>query len=268
MRQTIVFDLSNIAYICAHRSSNNFGENISASEYLLQQMEVFMRGIYRNFKQKPSVNNVDIDYRVIFACDSDDNTYWRNSLFSDYKQNRPMTQLRQTVRDSIVLFLKKHPKLSIMIKGCEADDVISVLAQVLPDNLDPDLKSDLVIVSTDRDFMQLISPKVRLYNPKDKRFRARKDSAEYEVFIKSIRGDSADNIPSAYPYVTTKKLNKAFADKALQEKLMDVILDNSSKVGDLYQRNRKLIDLKLLPDDLYDKIYVRVMEFFTVTVDI
>ena len=86
----------------------NFGENISASEYLLQQMEVFMRGIYRNFKQKPSVNNVDIDYKVIFACDSDDNTYWRSSLFPDYIQNRPMTQIRQTVRDSIVLFLKKR----------------------------------------------------------------------------------------------------------------------------------------------------------------
>ncbi len=268
MRQTIVFDLSNIAYICAHRASNNFAEQISANEHLMLQIEIYMRSIYRNFKIKSDKNGNNIDYKVIFACDSDDNKYWRSSLFPDYKQNRPMTEIRQTVRDSIVLFIKKHPKLSIMTKGCEADDVISVLAQVLPDNLDSDLKSDLVIVSTDRDFMQLISAKVRLYNPKDRRFRARSDSAEYEVFIKSIRGDSADNIPSAYPYVTTKKLNKAFADKALREKLMDVILDNGSKVGDLYQRNRKLIDLKLLPDDLYDKVYVRVMEFFAVAVSI
>ena len=131
-------------------------------------------------------------------------------------------------------------KLSVCIDNCEADDVIYVLnKRVLSDN---DLS--LIIVSTDRDFMQLVGPRVRLYNPKDQRFRSSKNSSKYDLFIKSIRGDNSDNISSAFPYVTTKRLNRAFSDKSEMDKLLRVKRDDNklqveSEIG-TFERERKV----------------------------
>jgi len=107
LRQTIVFDVSNIGYICAHRLSKGFEDEENSSMFLMNQIEAYMRQIYRNLKIRADKDSdQDIKHKVIFACDSEDNKYWRMELFPEYKQNRPMTNLRQAVRDAISLFLK------------------------------------------------------------------------------------------------------------------------------------------------------------------
>ena len=253
MDQIIVFDVSNIAYICAHRFlSSGFEGEANSDVYLLNKLEEYMRDIYRKFSGVSPNNKL----HVLFACDSQTHVYWRNDIYPDYKQNRPMTVLRMVVRASIDLFLEKHKKLSICEDNCEADDVIYVLRQKILEHDD----MSLIIVSTDRDFMQLVGPRVRLYNPKDKRFRSSKNSCKYDLFIKSIRGDNSDNISSAFPYVTTRRLNKAFADNLEMDKLLNVKLEDNKLVKDIYELNKKLIDLSLLPDNLFKKLTNKIDE--------
>ena len=246
MEQIIVFDVSNIAYICAHRFFGNTEISSNSDVYLLQKLEDYMRHIYKNFLGVSPNHKL----KVMFACDSQTHVYWRNDIYPDYKKNRQMTPLRMIVRAAIDLFLNKHKNLSVCIDNCEADDVIYVLSKKVLSNEN----ISLIIVSTDRDFMQLVGPRVRLYNPKDQRFRSSKNSGKYDLFIKSIRGDSSDNISSAFPYVTTKRLNRAFADESEMDKLLSVKRDDNKLVKDVYNLNKNLIDLSFLPIDLFNKI--------------
>ena len=250
MEQVIVFDVSNIAYICAHRFFGNTEISSNADVYLLQKLEEYMRQIYKKFISVSPNHKL----KVVFACDSQTHVYWRNEIYPEYKQNRAMTPLRMIVRAAIDLFLEKHGNLSVCIDNCEADDVIYVLNKKILSNND----ISLIIVSTDRDFMQLVGPRVRLYNPKDQRFRSSKNSGKYDLFIKSMRGDNSDNISSAFPYVTTKRLNRAFADEAEMDKLLSVRRDDNRLVKDVYNLNKNLIDLSFLPVDLFNKIAVKI----------
>lgn len=259
MDQIIVFDVSNIAYICAHRflSSNGDAEAEANSDvYLLNKLEEYMRDIYRKFSGVSPNNKL----HVLFACDSQTHVYWRNDVYPEYKQNRPMTVLRMMVRASIDLFLEKHKKLSICEDNCEADDVIYVLRQKILEHDD----MSLIIVSTDRDFMQLVGPRVRLYNPKDRKFRSSKNSCKYDLFIKSIRGDRSDNISSAFPYVTTKRLNKAFAEDLEMDKLLNVKREDNKLVKEVFELNKSLIDLSFFPDYLFKKIANKIDEVLRV----
>ena len=115
----------------------------------------------------------------------------------------------------------------------EADDLIARWIDKHPD-------IEHVIISTDKDLNQLITPRVKQYNGVnevtmthegwfdskgnpviDKKLKAPKPAPDVEwlVFEKSMRGDPSDNIFSAYPGVRTKGtknkigLTEAFADK-------------------------------------------------------
>jgi hypothetical protein len=84
------------------------------------------------------------------------------------------------------------------------------------------------------------------------------------LFEKCMRGDSSDNVFSAYPGVRTKGtrnqigLTEAFADKSKKgfnwnNLMLQRWTDHDGvehKVGDDYERNRQLIDLTAQPDDI------------------
>ena len=70
----------------------------------------------------------------------------------------------------------------------ECDDVIGHIAT----DLHP--SDDVVIVSTDSDFIQLITDNVQLWHPKDKKFLDPWTHVDY-VTWKALRGDSTDNVP-------------------------------------------------------------------------
>jgi 5'-3' exonuclease len=83
--------------------------------------------------------------------------------------------------------------------------------------------------------------------------------AEWELFLKCIRGDSSDNIKAAFPRIHETVLRQAFADKG-GEKWNNVINgffklgDENKPVRPLYDRNRMLIDLKAQPEEIKEKI--------------
>jgi hypothetical protein len=154
----------------------------------------------------------------------------------------------------------------------EADDLIAGWIQSHPND-------DHVIISTDTDFVQLIAPNVKQYNgvmettithegifdKKGKRVIDNKTKAEkvipdpqWLLFEKCIRGDTSDNVFSAYPKVRKNKLEEAFTDRANKgfawnNMMLQRWVDHEGKehrVLDDYERNKQLIDLKAQPDNI------------------
>jgi len=132
----------------------------------------------------------------------------RMALHGSYKAQRPEMPRDLTPQlDQIVAYLGAAGVFSLMQEGCEADDAIAALTrQAVACGM------EVVIASSDKDFMQLVEPTVRLLNPHDKT-----DSlmGPEEVLTKtgvkptqivdwlSLMGDSVDNIPGV-PGVGTK----------------------------------------------------------------
>ena len=175
----------------------------------------------------------------------------------------------------------QHPRL-------EADDLIAGFIQAHP-------KDDHVIISTDSDFVQLIAPNVKQYNgvqevtithegyfdAKGKPVKDKKTgedklpvNPQWELFEKCMRGDTSDNVFSAYPGVRTKGtknkvgLTEAFADRdakgySWNNLMLQRWTDHNGeehRVLDDYHRNRVLVDLTAQPDDIRQIINDTVTE--------
>jgi len=125
---------------------------------------------------------------------------FRNKLFADYQVQRPKMEEDLVGQvDSMHEILKKMRIPFYEISGFEADDVIGTLARQAR-------KCDVVIVSGDRDLLQLVSKSVKIYMP-IKGLSVSKLFGEKEVMekfgikpgeiadFKALIGDPSDNYP-------------------------------------------------------------------------
>jgi 5'-3' exonuclease len=207
---------------------------------------------------------------------------WRKDHYAPYKRNRQVTRaaMTQKEQEEDKLFWETFDKFKEFIStktNCtvlqhpqlEADDLIAGFIQSHPD-------ADHVIISTDSDFVQLIAPNVKQYNGVaetltthtgifDKKGRLVVDSKtkepksipdpEWLLFEKCIRGDTSDNVFSAYPGVRKTKMKEAFEDRnskgfAWNNLMLQRWVDHEGKehkVLDDYNRNVQLIDLSAQP---------------------
>jgi len=220
---------------------------------------------------------------------------WRKDYYEPYKRNRSDARaaLTQKEQEEDKLFWESFDKFKDFISektNCtvlqhpelEADDLIAGWIQSHPD-------SKHVIISTDSDFVQLISPNVSQYNGVmehhithegivdkkgkiviDKKTKEPKaiPNPQWLLFEKCIRGDSSDNVFSAYPKVRKNKLEEAFRDKdnkgfAWNNLMLQRWVDHHGeehRVLEDYERNRKLIDLTQQPDNIKAKIFGTIKE--------
>lgn len=123
---------------------------------------------------------------------------FRNEIYPEYKANRPPCPEDLLPQFPIVREAAESLNLAILEKpGFEADDIIATLAK------EYDKKNyEVVIVSSDKDLMQLINDNVKMYDA-----MKNKTIGEKEVFDKfsvkpkqvldvlSLMGDSSDNVP-------------------------------------------------------------------------
>jgi len=149
---------------------------------------------------------------VYIVFDGQGSSTNRKNLLPEYKSNRGITRITNwDTYDSIeeegeskvdqitrlTHYLQCLPVKTGMIDKAEADDMIAYMATKLPRTHD----SDVIIVSSDKDYLQLASPKVTIYRPISKKFYKAKEVAdEYgihsENFIiyKTLLGDKSDKI--------------------------------------------------------------------------
>tara|TARA_X000000950_G_scaffold136084_1_gene169254 strand:+ start:126 stop:1112 length:987 start_codon:yes stop_codon:yes gene_type:complete len=220
---------------------------------------------------------------------------WRKDHYEPYKRNRQVARDALTEKqqeedtvfweafDTFKDFVADKTNCTVLQhKELEADDLIAGWIQQHPD-------VDHVVISTDTDFQQLIAPNVKLYNgvqdvtsthegffdkkgnpvidKKTKEAKAAPDP-QWLLFEKCMRGDTSDNVFSAYPGVRKKGtknkvgLLEAFEDKDLKgynwnNLMLQRWVDHNGeehRVLDDYERNRILIDLTAQPKDVRDKI--------------
>jgi 5'-3' exonuclease len=216
---------------------------------------------------------------------------WRKDYYAPYKRQRSDARAAQSPReqeedkifwetfDQFKDFIANKTNCTVLQHPqLEADDLIAGFIQNHPND-------DHVIISTDGDFAQLIAPNVKQYNgvmqittthegyfnEKGKRVVDTKTKQEkvapdpgWLLFEKCMRGDTSDNIFSAYPGVREKGtknkigLREAYADRASKgfawnNMMLQRWVDHEGvehRVLDDYNRNVQLCDLTAQPDDI------------------
>ena len=153
----------------------------------------------------------------------------------------------ELVRNHTSLVCLSHPKV-------EGDDLIGGYAQRFANTDD-----EIIIVSGDKDFKQLLKFKnVTLIDPDSGKPREC-DDPEYFMFEKCFRGDTGDNVMSAYPRVRATKLQKAYNDEYALTQLWneswsmtdpETGIKTSFKVGDLFLENDLLMNLESQPEEI------------------
>jgi 5'-3' exonuclease len=229
---------------------------------------------------------------------------WRKDHYEPYKRNRQVARDALTEKqqeedtvfweafDTFKDFVADKTNCTVLQhKELEADDLIAGWIQQHPD-------VDHVVISTDTDFQQLIAPNVKLYNgvqdvtsthegffdkkgnpvidKKTKEAKAAPDP-QWLLFEKCMRGDTSDNVFSAYPGVRKKGtknkvgLLEAFADKDTKgynwnNMMLQRWTDHDGvehRVLEDYQRNVILCDLTAQPDNIRTIINDTIEEAMT-----
>lgn len=171
---------------------------------------------------KKAWNDFDADH-VVFCLEG---RSWRKDFYAPYKANRKVIADKRTPREieddeiffeayeDMLNFFNDKTNCSVIKCGnAEADDLIAMWIQSHPND-------QHIILSTDSDFYQLMAPNVKQYNGVqdqtitlegvfdkkgnpviDKKTGKPKTlgDPEFVLFEKCIRGDSSDNVFSAYP---------------------------------------------------------------------
>lgn len=201
---------------------------------------------------------------VIVAWDGEGGSLRRKSLFKDYKDGRKPRLNREYDFETADVqkksfkeqfFLLKDlltflPINVIDIKNIEADDVISFVSLFVLNSEDKK-----IIVSTDKDYFQLLRPDVIIYNPiKKKYITSNEVVTDYKVlvdnfiYIKALCGDKSDNI-AGYKGIGEKTAVKLFP--FLSEKIStinDVLSfaeqnkDNNLKYKNIFEHKNVFID--------------------------
>ncbi len=144
---------------------------------------------------------------------------FRHKMFGDYKGTRKKMsdELREQIPALKVLLGKMNISM-LEIEGYEADDVLGTIAHKLEQDI------NVVIVSGDRDTLQLASDKTTILIPKTKagktiveRYNTQDVIEQYSVTpkefidVKALMGDSSDNIPGV-PSIGEKTATKIICE--------------------------------------------------------
>ena len=218
---------------------------------------------------------------------------WRKDFYKPYKANRAVARAALTEHeheqeedkmfwetyDNLTKYLSERTNCSVIRhENAEADDIIARWIALHP-------QDEHIIISSDTDFVQLIAPNVKQYNGItdelitiegifdakgkaviDKKTKEPKTipNPQWLLFEKCMRGDSSDNVFSAYPGVRTKGtknkvgLQEAFEDRDKKGYAWNNLMlqrwtdhdDVEHRVLDDYERNVHLVDLTAQPEEI------------------
>jgi len=123
---------------------------------------------------------------------------FRHAIYEEYKANRPPMPEEMIVQLPLIKdILQKLGIKTMELGGYEADDIIGTMARVGEEN-----GFQVVMVTGDKDFRQLITPHVTMWDTMKDRvtdYEALKDEygIEPEKFLDlmGLSGDTSDNIP-------------------------------------------------------------------------
>ena len=187
----------------------------------------------------------------------------------DDKDDEDDAKIDQMVR--IIQYLKTLPVKVVTLDKVEADDIIAYLSDVIPQK-----KEDKVfIVSSDKDFLQLINENVIVYRPMEKEYytidtvvEKFKMSPTNFILYKTLMGDNSDKV-AGIKGLGPKKLYKLFPELSKRDLTLDdiyLICESRYKENIIYARilqnfssietNYKIMDLSKPMIDKNDEKYL------------
>jgi len=295
----VLIDTSNLFFRARH-SAHRASDTWTKLGFALQVTMMSANKVARKFGAD----------HMVFALEG---RSWRKDAYKPYKANRTAARqaMTETEAEEDTLFWETYDNLTkylstktncsvIRCATAEADDVIARWITLHPED-------EHVIVSTDSDFVQLLAPNVSLYNGIDDRlftvggveddkgrslrFSVKSDSKlkvekpdpnfvtpenwhKWALFLKCIRGDTGDNVFSAFPGAPIKGsknrvgLTEAFEDRDKKGFSWNNLMlqrwtdhnEEEHKVLEDYERNRTLIDLTCQPQEIKDVVDAAIRE--------
>lgn len=210
----------------------------------------------------------------------------RKNLLPEYKSGRNLQRITnwevfeshddeddakidQMVR--VIQYLKTLPVKTVSLDKVEADDIIAYLSSILPQNP----KDKAFIVSSDKDFLQLVNDNVIVYRPMEKEFYTAdtvkekfKMSPKNFILYKTLMGDNSDKVKGVKG-LGEKKLYKLFPELSEKDMTLDDIYnicEAKFKENVIYARiiqdiealekNYKIMDLSKPMIDKNDENYL------------
>lgn len=228
--------------------------NVEIDENLIRHM--FLNSLRLNRKKFFE------EYGEIVIC-ADNKNVWRRDVFPYYKANRrkardesdldwgALFEVVHRVKDELNEFF---PYKVLHIERCEADDIIGTIVHEYGRELNSGEK--ILILSGDKDYIQLHKyANVDQYDPVKKRWIKNSHPDKYleEQILKGDVGDGVPNILSA-----DNCLAVGDRQKPMTAKRMETLIASPETMNEetrlRYNRNKKMIDLSQVPQDLKDKI--------------
>lgn len=203
--------------------------------------------------------------RVIICFDGKGGSSKRRKLFPGYKANRRVKK-RITRFNSILSrddekeamhyqlhrlteYLGQLPVTILAPENIEADDAIAYISQqVYPE-------SNCIIMSSDKDFLQLVDDRVQVWSPSKKKLYFKEDlleefnvPAHNFLMYRLLKGDSSDNIPGikgSGVKTFIKNLPILFEDKKIdiEDILEYTTTNNKSAVNQCISKSRDILEL-------------------------
>ena len=243
----ILIDYSAIAI------SNIVTQKLDIQEDMVRHMILNSIRMYRSkFKEKYG--------EVVIAGDAGNN--WRYGAFPQYKaarkKNRKDSKLDWQEIFRIINLVweelgENFPYKTIKVDGCEADDIIGVLAQ---NTQEFGNHEEVMIISADKDFAQLQKYKnIAQFSPMTKKF-IKEEHPRKQLLELTLKGDTSDGVPNVLSgdNVFVDGSRQTPLRKPIIEALMQDPTSQGQEVLRNIQRNRKLIDLESTPKVLKENI--------------
>lgn len=190
---------------------------------------------------------------------TDSKNVWRKDIYPEYKSNKdPSEDVYYSdviaAIDLLVEFLTNYTcAYHLSVPRCEGDDLIGYWC-LNSQNVEN------IILSSDTDYIQLVSEQTRLYSPVQGKFRETNDPS-YDLFLKCVRGDRNDAIESALPRVRESRLIAAWNDEVEMLNLLNEKRPDGRTVGDVLDLNAQLIDLSEQPIAIRKEIQDLILNY-------
>jgi 5'-3' exonuclease len=212
------------------------------------------------------INNIQ-PTKVYMLMDGVESSSSRKNIIPEYKGGRNQTRItkhelfdtldeeddskvNQIVR--IIQYLQTLPVVTIAMPRVEADDVIAYLSEIAPTSPD----DRVFIVSSDKDYLQLVSDQVIVYRPIEKEYYTKETVVEKFgvtphnfILYKLLMGDNSDKI-QGIKGLGPKKLFKYFPELKTQDLSFQDLIDLSeSKLEEHVIYAQVLHNIKGLEDN-------------------
>ena len=194
--------------------------------------------------------------QMVIACDS--SNVWRRTAFPNYKagrkENRAKSEHDWEFIFDVLAKIKKEikdflPYKVVAVESTEADDIIATLCKRTNEKV--------LILSGDKDFIQLHNDKIKQYNPVLNKFVGQGENPSLYIREHILKGDRSDGIPNVLSddnvFIEGRR-QRPLSKKKIEAWCNEIVPTFNEEEQKNYDRNKQLIDLNYVPRELEDKI--------------